>query len=483
MSKNLLTVRLSTLMVAGALTLSACSTIGNVTDAINPFNGKAVDQGDIPTDPERISILSLNDKLEVAGTLLPSDVILPEPYTNPDWPQAGGYPSHAPQRTNAPDEISRAWSKDLGKGSGRKGRVSASPVVAGGRVFAIDGANKVSVVDAQTGASVWSHKITVSSKGKSRVGKTGIIDRVSDPLAIFDKGGSDKEAVGGGVAVADGRVYVTSGFGLIAALDAGSGAEIWRNRTRTPVHSAPTVHNGRVFAITDDNELFAVDADTGETLWTYQGIIETARMMTSPSPAVVDDVVIAPFSSGEVVALRVQNGGVLWQDALNATGNLTPLATLNDIASGPVIADGYVFASAQSGSLAAFDMRTGQRVWSQPAGSLGFPLVIGNFLYSVTTEGEVACMSKSDGTVIWLTQLQAFKKQKKRKKRISWTGPTMAGNRLLLMGSNGQAVEINPLDGSIIKTFKLAGDVYVAPIVANNTVYYVTDDAKLVALK
>ncbi|PHQ66385.1 MAG: hypothetical protein COB92_08075 [Robiginitomaculum sp.] len=92
-------------------------------------------------------------------------------------------------------------------------------------------------------------------------------------------------------------------------------------------------------------------------------------------------------------------------------------------------------------------------------------------------------MSKADGTVIWLTQLRAFKKQKKRKKRISWAGPIMVGERLLMMSSRGEAVEVSPYTGEIIRSFKVAGDIYVAPIVANDTVYYITDNAKLVALK
>lgn len=481
MTKVKTSLRLCSLFLFGTFFLSACSTVSNVTDAINPFNNK--EDSEITTDPERISILSLNDKLEVAGTILPEDIILPEAYTNLDWPQTGGNATHAPQRTNARGFLAKHWSKDIGKASGTKGRVVASPVVADGRIFAVDGANRVIAMDAQTGSTLWTYKVRVTGTGKTRRGKASIVERAKDPLMFWDKGGADTEAVGGGVAVSDGRVFVTSGFGVILALDAQTGSEIWRNRTRTPMHSAPAVHGGRMFAVSDDNELFAVDVNTGNTLWTYQAIIESARMLTAPSPAVIDEVVIAPFSSGEVIALRVQNGGVLWQNSLNSTKNLTPLATLNDIASGPVIADGYVFASTQSGSLTAFDFRTGQSVWTQPAGSLGFPLVVGNYLYIVTTEGEVVCMSKSDGTVIWLSQLQTFKNKKKRKNRIAWAGPVMTSNRLVLMGSNGMGVEINPLNGQITYSFKLGGDVYISPIVANNTVYYITDKAKLTALK
>jgi len=472
---------LSLLILATAL-LSACSTISNVTDAINPFSGKD-DQSDITTDPERISILSLDDKLEIAGTMLPSEIVLPPLYTNADWPQTGGYPSHAVGRTDAPGSLSRLWKKDIGKGSFRKGRVVASPVMADGRIYTMDAANRVVALDAETGSRVWNYKISVTSKGRTRQGGTSIIDRVRDPLSFSDRGGKDKEAVGGGVAYADGQIYATSGFGAVVALDAVNGNEIWKVRTRTPMHSAPTVAGGRLFAVSDDNELFAFDATNGDVLWTYQAIIETARMLTSPSPAVIDDVVLAPFSSGEIVALKAQNGGVLWQESLSGSGNLTPLATLNDIASGPVVTDGYVFVATQSGAFSAFDLRTGQQVWSQPAGTLSFPMVAGDFVYTVTTEGEVVAMSKADGTVIWITQLQNFKNVKKRKKRISWSGPIMAGDRLLMMSSRGQAVEVSPYSGEILRKFKLGGDVYVAPIIANNTVYYITDDAKLVALR
>jgi len=249
------------------------------------------------------------------------------------------------------------------------------------------------------------------------------------------------------------------------------------------MHSAPVASNGRMFVVSDDNEVFAFNSNTGEVLWTYQAIVETARMLTSPAPAIVDDVVIVPFSSGELVALRVQNGGVLWQDALSSSARLTPLASLNDIASGPAVADGYVIASAQSGVMTAFDLRTGQRIWRQPAGTIGFPLIVGDFVYAVTTEGQVVCMSKLDGTVVWLQQLEAFENAKKRKKRIVWSGPIIAGNRLFLASSKGEKVIINPADGSIMSSGKVGGDVFVPPIIANETVYVLTDEAKLIALR
>jgi len=475
-----------TLSLTAAFLLGGCSTLSAIGD-LNPFdkseeNAKAA-QGDVAGDTDRISILELNETLKVSETLTPDQVVLPPAYANTDWPQVGGNPSHVVQHTGATGNFDKLWSKDVGKGSARKGRVVAPPVVAGGRIYTMDGANRVTAMDANTGDRVWDIKIALEERQKTRRGKTGIIERVRDPLTFLDGSGTDKESVGGGVAVADGKLFVSSGLGVMAAFDAQSGDEIWRRVTRVPMHSAPTAAGGRVFAVSDDNELYAFNANTGEVLWTYQGIIESARMLTAPSPAVVGDTVISGFASGELIAFRVQNGGVLWQDALSSAGQLTPLASLNDIASGPVIADGYVIASAQSGVTSAFDLRTGQRVWTQPAGSLGFPLVAGDFVYSATTDGQVVCMSKLDGSVVWIQQLQAHKNAKKKKHRIAWSGPILVGERLMVMSSQGKAVTLSPYDGSIISEFKVGGDVFVAPIIANETVYVMTDSAKLIALR
>lgn len=467
--------------------LPACSTIGGVADTINPFDKtesqKLAEQGDVAGADQRISLLSADESLQPSGELTPQDVMLPQTYINADWPQPGGNSVHAMQHPNFDGELNRVWSRDVGDGSSRKGRVVASPVVAGGKIFVMDGDNRVGGYDANSGELIWRHQVKVEEIGKTREGSASIFERVTDPFNFGDSGGSDEESVGGGISAADGKLFVSSGLGVIEALDAQTGQSVWRKKLATPLHSAPTVSNGRLFVVSDDNELFAMNSSNGEVLWTYQGIVESARMLTAPSPAVFEDVVIAPFASGELVALRVQNGVVLWQDALSSSGRLTPLSSLNDIASGPVIADGYVIATAQSGVMSAFDLRNGQRIWSQPAGSLGYPWVAGDFVYTVTTGGEVACLSKLNGAVVWTQQLRAFKNEKKRKERIAWAGPLLVGDMLVTVSSRGRVAELSPYTGEVIREYKIGDPVFVAPIVANQTVYILNDKAKLSALR
>lgn len=472
--KPILTIALATILLTGCSTLSS----------LNPFGGDGPDQGDIAGADRRISILELNDTLSVTGTVTPDQIVLPPAYVNTDWPQLGGNVAHVVQHTGASGPLEKIWSKDVGDGSNRKGFIAAPPVVANGVIYVMDADSTVRAFEEATGRRIWDFEIEIIELETTRTKNTSIIDRIRDPRSFIDGSGKDKDGVGGGVAYDDGVLYVSSGLGVLIALDATTGQEIWRKGVRVPLHSAPTIADGKVYAITDDNEIMAFDAgDSGAILWTYQGIVETARMLTVPAPAVFNDVVVAPFSSGELVALRTLNGGVLWQDALASSTRLTPLAALNDIAFGPVIADGYVVATAQSGVMTAFDFRTGQRVWTQPAGSIGMPWIAGDFIFTVTTDGKVAALSKINGSVIWVQQLETFKKPKKRKGRIVWSGPVLAGERLVVVSSRGRMLIINPYDGSIIEERKVGGSVMVPPIIANETIYMLTDKAKLIALR
>jgi len=451
-------------LIAALALLAGCSTVGDaasdVGDALWPFGGGDDEEAESDADEDsRVSILALEASLAVDPEKAGMRVSLPTAYRNDSWPMTGGYASHAVQHPEAYG-MSVAWSRDIGEATSRTARVIAQPVVSSGVIYAMDGDNKVVALDAETGAERWSRRIRSENR-------------------------RDKEGVGGGVAVGEGRVYATSGFGVILAMDARTGEEVWRRDTQVPMQSAPAIADGRVFAITDDNELYAVDAGNGDILWTYQSIVESARILTAPTPAIIDDIVVAPFASGELVALRVQNGRPMWQDALTRAGQLTPMSTLNDIAAPPVIYDGVVYAMSHSGLLTAIDLQTGERIWSQPAGGANMPWVVGDYVFAMTGEGDLAAMSRADGGVIWMTHLPAFENEEKRRDRIAWSGPLLAGGRLILAASDDDEAGriVDPATGAVVGEFDTGGPVYVPPLVADGVVYILNDEAELIAYR
>src|SRR5215468_6033406 len=108
-----------------------------------------------PLPGARISVLSLDRQLEPDPDLSKIAITLPPPVVNPDWPEPGGYPNHAMQHLSLPERLTRAWRTSTGEGASRYTRVLSQPVVAKGRVFAMDGGVQVTALDAATGNRLW----------------------------------------------------------------------------------------------------------------------------------------------------------------------------------------------------------------------------------------------------------------------------------------------------------------------------------------
>ncbi len=440
--------------------IAACSSVPSPGGALDFLPG--VGDDDVPRDtaPQdgRISLLTFEQGLSIDGAETLAPVTLPTAYVNAVWPQQGAYPTHAVQHVDATGNLDVLWRQTFGEGSSRDQRLNASPVLADGRLYMIDARGEVSSIDAETGDREWSTRLE------------GPNDR-------------DRLSFGGGLAFDSGRIYAHSGFNYLVALDASNGQEIWRSETLVPFHGAPTIAAGRIFVASDDNEMLAIDAETGVVQWTYQGIVETARLITSPSPAVLGDVVVAPFASGELVALRVQNGNPIWSDSLTRTSAMTAMSEINDVAGSPVIVDDTVYAMSHSGAMVAISLRSGERLWSQPAGGLHTPWVAGDFLYIVTGEAQVVCINRHSGEVHWIQELALFEDPRERKDRIAWAGPLVVSGQVFVASSHGEAVLLNAYDGEIVREYELRDDVYVAPIVVNETIYIVTDEARVIALR
>ncbi len=446
------------LALVAAAALSACSTVGRAADAVWPFGGD--DNAPRETAPEegRISILTFEQQLAPAPELAGRTPIPPAQTALTEWPQPGGAPDNAPGHIAGAATLDIAFRSGLGAGSSDELRLSAPPVIGEGKLFFLDAEHRLIAIDAASGADLWSQRLRPEE-------------------------GRDRRALGGGVAYDAGRVFAVTGFGFVAAFDAASGQEVWRTRADAPFHGAPTATNGRVYAVTNDSELVALDAADGAVQWTYQAIAEPARILAASSPAVEGDTVIAPFASGEVVALLAANGRRLWVDSLSRSGRLTSLSAINDIAGRPAIDNGVVYAASHSGVLGAIDLRSGARIWSKGFASTQTPLIAGDVLYAVNVDGELAAFDRATGNVYWVTQLRRYRDEGDRKGRIAWTGPLMVGGKLVLANSRGEVVTVAPETGQITATRDVGQPVFLPPIAANGQIYLVTDSARLIALR
>ncbi len=453
----------SLLALTAAITLSGCATV----DKMNPFKDRNSDQGAVASQGQRISIVAFDQKLTPSKSLKGIGYYLPEPAAVANWPVAGG-PDALVQNADAAKAFKVAWSKSIGTASKGGNQVLAQPVSDGQTIYTLDGEARVSAFEVATGRQVWS--VDLNPKNKR-----------------------DKTAFGGGLALSDGKLYVTSGFRFVEALDATTGAEIWKKAIDTQIHAAPTVNVTHIFATDVDNQVFAFDRTTGEMAWTYQAIAEPARLQKSSTPLVSGDIVYTPFSSGELVALSTTTGDPVWQQVLAQSNRTNALSEIRDISGRPVLYNGTVFAASHSGVFQAMDAKTGVPKWKVDTDSVNTPWVAGDVVFLVSLQGELLCVSRESGQIYWIKDMNAgIQKTKKgffglgREKTVGklpqWSGPFMASNRLVMVNSLGEAVAFDPKTGERQETIKLGDAAYIAPIAVGDKLFVVTNDAKLVAI-
>lgn len=406
---------------------------------------------------ERIAVMQNERGIEPDQRLASLAVKLPPQIANADWPQPGGYTGEYITHPAANGFVA-AWRVSLGSGNSRQGRVSAPPVVAQGRVYAMDAGDTLNAIEAESGRSLW--RFDVRPDGE----RSG--------------GGS-----GGGAAFEGGRVYVATGYGQIIAIEAETGKEVWRATATAPFRSNPTTGGGRVFAVSTDNQIHAIDAASGRKLWSHSGLTESAGLYGGASPILAGNILIAGLSSGEVFALRVDNGRVLWSDSLAAVTRTDAVSALADLRGYPVVDRGRVTVASHAGRVADIDLRSGARIWEQSYGSFNTPWVAGDFMFLVTIDGELLCVMRRDGRVRWVQQLRRYRDEKAKKGRVVWTGPILAGGRLLLANDDSEGLIVSPEDGEIVSQFKVPGPVSVLPVVAGRTIFIVTDSGDLLALR
>ena len=454
-----------------SLPLGGCQTVENLFD----FSDDPV-----VLEGERVPIMAANADLAADPQLANLMVTLPEPSPNAAWPQPGENAANTIRHLQAAGTLRPIWQATAGKGTDNYSILTASPIVANGVVYVLDAEGHLFAFNAENGARLWDRSLVPQAgTGANSADSGGFSFRSLIPSGF----GATIRDYGGGLAFDGERLYATTGFRIILALNPQNGADIWAAQSMTPVHAAPVVADGRVYVITQENRLMVFNAANGELQWEHQGIVEPAGIATSKNVAVSGDTVIVPYSSGELYALRVDNGTPYWADQLTRTGNVTALTVLNDIAGRPVVDNDMVFAVSQSGTLVGINFRTGGRAWTRNIPGIQAPLPAGDFLFVVSTEGQVLCLTRADGRVKWVTQLPAFGDEESREDPIVWSGPLLVNGRLLLFSSDGRAVSLVPSTGQVANQIEIPDGTFIPPVMANGTLYVLTNEAQLVALR
>jgi outer membrane protein assembly factor BamB len=434
------------LMIAAALAAGGCGVLKKGKKANTPVLG------------QRIAVLTGENDVAVDPATAALPMSLPQAVPNSDWTQSGGNASKSMGQLALGNALANAFTVQAGRGSSLTERLAAAPVVVGGRVYVTDTMGTVRAFDGRTGAQIWASQTPT------------------------DRGGQ-KSMYGGGIAYDQGHIYATNGLGYVVAIDERNGGIVWKVRPGGPLRGSPTVAGDAVYVMSQDNQIYSLKESDGSTNWSQAASLEIAGVFGTASPAVGQGTVVAGFSSGELNAYRYENGREVWQDALQRTSIRTSVSTLNDIDADPVIDSGQVIAVGQGGRMVALDLITGQRQWELNLAGISTPWLAGDWIFVVTDEAKLVCVGRQNGHVRWITQLPQFQKAKSKKGEIDYSGPVLAGGRLIVTGSNGALIYVDPTTGSFQSQTSVGAGVSLPPVVANSTLYIYDDRGRLHAFR
>ena len=454
------------LIALTALSINACAMFED--DAEKKLEGDRLSLYDfektLQSDPNtKFGMDGLEDQTMIAlpealsgGT--DATMSLVAPWDNQFWPQVGGYPNHTMKHVAFTEaQPSRAWSTSIGRGTTKRNPLTSPPTVGDGKVFTLSTRANVQATDATTGKVIWTQSTL--------------------------KKGEDEAVIGGGTAFSGSMVFVTSGFDELVALNPDTGKIIWRTTTPDPVRGAPAAIPGRVFVTTMNNKTVAYDATDGTLLWQHSGLTGGTSILGASTPAIDKNAIITAYTSGEIYALRIENGQELWGENLSPIARAAGLAGLSDIRALPVIDKNVVYTVSNANRLAAIDMRTGTPIWQASIGSSTTPWVSGNRVYVIGSQNTLIALDNANGDVIWQSALPRFEDPEDRTGVLTWQGPILAGNRLIAFSSDGQAQAFNPVDGALLRSWDTNGDIMLPPAVANRTLYTVNEGGTLSAWK
>ncbi len=386
-------------------------------------------------------------------------ISLPAAQANKDWAQTTGSAAARVSHPALGSSLSLLWSADIGEGDSRKHRITADPVVSGGRVFTLDAQSTVAATST-AGAPLWQ----------------------VDLRPARDQAG---DASGGGLVVMGDTVYISIGFGVLAALDASNGTVRWTQQLDASGSGTPTVSGDLVYVTAGDNTGWAVNRSDGTVEWQIGSTGDTNNVLGAPAPALTDDFAIFAFGSGEIQAVFRRGGLNRWDASVLGKRGGRALSNVSDVTAAPVVSGDSVYVGNQSGRIAALDVNSGARLWTARDGAIGPVWPVGDSLFAVSDLNELMRIDASDGSKIWGVALPNFvkRKPKKQSRVVPHHGPIVAGGRVIVASGDGVMRSFDPTNGALVASVDIPGGATSAPVVAGKTLYVVSAQGKLLAYR
>ncbi len=302
-------------------------------------------------------------------------------------------------------------------------------------------------------------------------------------IKILNENIKKYEIMRGGIAYFDNSIIIVDAYGLVKSLSSLDGSEIWSTVIEFPILSPPLIYRNMIYFISADNRIFAIDFDTGVVEWTFQTISEVKKNLITASPVAYENLIIAPFSNGELVAFTYDNGQPVWSENVSRISLISNF-DIKDISASPVISGNSIYSLSSNGKIVSLDVASGKRNWASDISGYRTPIISGNQIYVINENGKLICLDLNNGEVYWITDLNKYRSGKKAENLNLWLGPYMINSLLYNISYFGELKIVSPVSGDLLAEDKIGVKrIMVPPLILSNSIFIADENSNVFKFK
>jgi len=244
----------------------------------------------------------------------------------------------------------------------------------------------------------------------------------------------------------------------------------WSMNNMYPFNSEIKITENMLFAVDYKNTLRSFNISDGSELWNFQTENSFAISDTINSLIVIDNLVIFSNSIGDITAVDIENGLIIWQLPTQSTNIINESYKFRN---SKLVSDKKsIIFSNNKDEFYSIDIKTGVANWINEVNSSVTPILIGNLIFTVSNEGYLFVIEKNNGNIIRITDLYKNYKEKKRAD-IKPIGFVIGNRNLYLTNSDGQMLVIDLVTGKSIYNIKVAKSFVSEPFISNENLFVI----------
>ena len=258
----------------------------------------------------------------------------------------------------------------------------------------------------------------------------------------------------------------------VYSVDLNTGKILWSKYSNSSFNSDIKVFKDNFYTIDFDNVIRAISSKNGNEIWNFQTENSFIKSEKKLSIVIKDEIIFFINNLGDVTALDVYNGSLVWQTPTQTNTIYENAFSLEN--SDLVFENNTIYFSNNKNEFYSIDARTGGVKWAQSINSSLRPTIIENLIFTVSNEGYLFIIDDPTGNIIRITDVL---KNFKDKHEIKPIGFIHAKNKVYVSLSNGRLVTINSSTGIQENVTKINNSKISRPYILNNSMYLIKNNA------